>query len=365
MRPTETDTKKVRILVVKLGAIGDIVHTLPILPAIRRSHPEAVVSWVVEARSAEILRGNNAIDDLIEVDTRSLRGKKLLENGLTGGSQQLRNLRRSEFDIAIDFQGLLKSAFIAKISGSKRRWGFSRASLREPASRVFYTDIVAVDPQTHVVRQNLDLLNGVLGIESGDHDIEFPIASSDTDVAEADAIVEKVGPRFAMLNPAGGWVTKLWPAKRYAELADRLWDEAGLRSVVTTGPHEEPLADQILAASRSGSTIAESPSLKGFYELAKRAEIYVGGDTGPTHLAIAAGTPVVGLFGPTEWWRNGSLNPDDICVERLDIDCRVDCHRRTCSKWICMDIESDVVFEAVGRRLAMKSRREEAISGGK
>jgi ADP-heptose:LPS heptosyltransferase len=97
----------------------------------------------------------------------------------------------------------------------------------------------------------------------------------------------------------------------------------------------------------------------GFYELAKRARIYVGGDTGPTHLAIAAGAPIVGIFGPTDWWRNGSLNPDDICVERLDIGCRVDCHRRSCSNWICMDISPEAVLEAVRERMG----RDSAVAG--
>jgi ADP-heptose:LPS heptosyltransferase len=92
-------------------------------------------------------------------------------------------------------------------------------------------------------------------------------------------------------------------------------------------------------------------SLKGFYSLARGASVYVGGDTGPTHIAVAAGTPIVGLFGPTEWWRNGSPRGEDICVERNDIDCRVDCHRRSCSKWICMDIEVERVMKAVERRL--------------
>jgi ADP-heptose:LPS heptosyltransferase len=92
-------------------------------------------------------------------------------------------------------------------------------------------------------------------------------------------------------------------------------------------------------------------SLKSFYALARDARVYVGGDTGPTHIAVAAGAPIVGLFGPTEWWRNGSPRAEDICVERNDIDCRVDCHRRSCSKWICMDIEVGRVMEAVQRRL--------------
>ncbi|HMJ09602.1 MAG TPA: glycosyltransferase family 9 protein, partial [Pyrinomonadaceae bacterium] len=129
------------------------------------------------------------------------------------------------------------------------------------------------------------------------------------------------------------------------------YDEHGLASVVVTSPAETELAARVLAASKTAKIVAAQPSLKAFYELAKLARLYIGGDTGPTHIAIAAGAPVVGIFGPTEWWRNGSLNASDICVERTDIGCRVDCHRRECSNWICMDIDVDAAAEAVSRRL--------------
>ena len=109
-------------------------------------------------------------------------------------------------------------------------------------------------------------------------------------------------------------------------------------------------------ASRLGTARTVSLSLKGFYALAQGAKVYVGGDTGPTHLALAAGAPVVGLFGPTEWWRNGSPFDDDVCVERNDIDCRTDCHRRACSKWICMDIDVQTVLESVNERLRRGKR---------
>jgi ADP-heptose:LPS heptosyltransferase len=104
--------------------------------------------------------------------------------------------------------------------------------------------------------------------------------------------------------------------------------------------------------------------LKGFYALARRAALYVGGDTGPTHLAVAAGAPVVGLFGPTEWWRNGSPRAADVCVERTDINCRADCHRRSCSAWVCMDIEVARVAAAADERLgrAAASKRAEALT---
>jgi len=338
-----------------LGAIGDIIHTLPTLSAIRTRFPDAEISWVAEQRSAEILRDNPLIDNLIEVDTRSMRGGRAVEKILTEGKKQIKNLRQYRFDIAIDFQGLLKSGVIAKLSGAKKRWGFSRKDLREPAARVFYTDTAQVPPMTHVVRRGLELTGAALDLDLTTQSIEFPIFTAQEHRDEADAIVERVGSNFAILNPAGGWVTKLWHAEKYGQLAGLLWNELGLKSVVVTGPNESELAEQVEAASGSGSVIRVEPSLKGFFELAKRSQVYVGGDTGPTHLAIAAGTPVVGIFGPTEWWRNGSVNPDDVCVERIDIGCRVDCHRRTCSQWICMDITPETVLEAVRTRLVRAS----------
>ena len=114
-----------------------------------------------------------------------------------------------------------------------------------------------------------------------DSDFEFPIATSIEDIAEAEAITEKAGSDFAILNPGGGWVTKLWHAEKFGQLADRLWEEKGLRSIVTTGPNEDELAEKVAANSRSGKLFFSRPSLKGFYELAKRARVYVGGDTGP------------------------------------------------------------------------------------
>ena len=347
------------VLIVKLGSIGDIIHTLPSLAAIRRALTGAEISWVVEERSAEILRANVLIDNLIEVDTRSLRGGAVIEEILLGASRQIKSLRQFKFDVAIDFQGLLKSAVIGKLSGAKRRFGFSREGLREPASRFLLTDTVEVAPGIHVIRKNLALAAGALNIAVPDEKFDFPIATSDEHIAEAEAIIRIAGGgEFAVLNPAGGWVTKLWHAEKFGALADRIWEEYGIVSIVATGPKEIELAEKVAANSRSGKLTLAQPSLKGFYELVKRTRVYVGGDTGPTHIAVAAGAPVVGLFGPTEWWRNGSPNPADICVERTDIGCRVDCHRRTCSKWICMDSDVETVFAAVSRRLETSERAD-------
>lgn len=339
-----------RILLVKLGAIGDIVHALPALADVRRAFPNASIDWVAETKSAEILRDNPSIDRLLEIDTHSIRKLRSPDALLTEIKRQAGPLRKGEYDIAIDMQGLLKSALIAKVSGAKQRWGFDRAGLKEPAARLTYTKRVSIELGINVIEKNRQLVRQALDIREAFGSIEFPIGTAPDHVAEAERIAAEVGEKFVLLNPAGGWVTKLWPAENFGRLAAKIRAELGLASVVVTGPKEMELAERVRGASGEGVVFAQ-PSIKGFYELAKRAEIYIGGDTGPTHIAVAAGAPIVGIFGPTEWWRNGSPMADDIEVGRDDISCRINCHRRTCSKWICMDISVETVFEAVVRRI--------------
>jgi len=339
-----------RILIVKLGSIGDVIHTLPALAALRTAMPQAEISWVVERRSSEILKDNPLLDRLIEVDTKALRRGLMSGETLRAPRQQLRRLRASAFDIALDFQGLLKSASIARLSGARRVFGYSRAGLREPASALLLSKTIAVPRQTHIIRKSLLLLQGALSVPIPE-ELLFPINTTANDKAEARDAAATTGGRYAILNPGGGWPTKLWSVGRFGKLADLLWSNFGLASLVTYGPGEEKLAEDVRQSSVSGKAQPVSLSLKGFYSLARGAKVYVGGDTGPTHIAVAAGAPIVGLFGPTEWWRNGSPRRADICVERTDINCRVDCHRRSCSKWICMDIDVQRVLEAIDRRL--------------
>ena len=343
-----------RILIVKLGSIGDIVHTLPALAALRAALPQAELSWVVERRSAEILRDNPLLDRLIEVDTKALRRGLVSGETLRAPRQQLRRLRASAFDIALDFQGLLKSASIARLSGARRVFGYSRSGLREPASALLLSKTVSIPARTHVIQKALLLLEGALGVALPKTP-SFHIQTTPQDEADAMAAAAHTGGRYAILNPGGGWPTKLWSVERFGKLADQLWASYGISSLVTYGPGEIELAESVRQSSASGKAQPVSLSLKGFYSLARQAAVYVGGDTGPTHIAVAAGAPIVGLFGPTEWWRNGSPRAEDICVERTDIDCRVDCHRRSCSKWICMDIEVAQVLEAVDRRLKIET----------
>jgi ADP-heptose:LPS heptosyltransferase len=246
---------------------------------------------------------------------------------------------------------------IARLSRARRVVGFAREALREPPSRFLLHDAVPIPEGLHVIRKNLTLVEGALGIPvpAKSEDFEFPIAIGNEHEREA-AEAAGIDRPYAILNPGGGWPTKLWSAEKFGLLADELWNHFGLHSLIASGPGEHELTQQALSSSKSGKAKPVSVSLKGFCALAKNAAVYVGGETGPTHLAIAMRTPVVGLLGPTEWWRNGSPYPDDICVERTDIDCRENCHRRSCSKWICMDIDVERVLHAVSDRLQRAGR---------
>jgi ADP-heptose:LPS heptosyltransferase len=293
------------------------------------------------------------LDHLIEVDTKALRRGLMSGETLRAPRQQLRRLRASAFDVAIDFQGLLKSASIARLSGARRVFGYSRQGLREPASGLLLSKRVQVPKHTHVIFKALQLVNGSLGlpVPKSSMELAFPISIPETARDETFEVTAGTDSFYAILNPGGGWPTKLWSPERFGKLADALWGYCGLHPLVTYGPGEKELAERVLQASQCGKTRLVNVSLKGFYALAQSAKVYVGGDTGPTHIAVAAGAPIVGMFGPTEWWRNGSPNPQDICVERTDIDCRVDCHRRACSNWICMDIDVERVLRAVATRI--------------
>ena len=347
-----------KILFIKLSSIGDVVHTLPVLSAVRKALPEAEISWAVEKSAAEILRGNPLIKNLIEIDTRSLRKEKSIGKIITSASEQWRHLREFDFDAAIDFQGLLKSAAVAFFSKAERRSGFDKAHLREPASRFLLTEMHRIEPNLHVIRKNLSLAEKTLKIFVSNDNLEFPVFTEKKHRNEAAEIVEKSGENFVILNPAGGWTTKLWAAEKFGSLADRIYQEFNFVSVVTTAPSERELAEKVLRKSRKNAVLTAEPSLKGFYELAKRAKLYIGGDTAPTHLAVAAKAPVVGIFGPTAWQRNGSVNSDDVCAERIDIGCRTDCNRRSCGDWVCMDIEVETVLQSVKNRLKkVKSSR--------
>ena len=357
-----------RIVIVKLSSIGDVVHTLPAAALLKRSLANAHVAWVVERRASAILKDSPVIDELIELDTRGWRSELNLStiNEVRARLARLRTEVGSNgagrVDLAIDFQGLIKSGLVAFASRASCRIGFETSDLREKPSKLFLTQQVETAGFNHVIDKNLALARaaisraGATESDSAPGGYEFPIAISRDDQRYVEAIIEKQPGAFAIINPGGGWSTKLWSPERYAELADWLWSHFELASFITYGPGEEALAQAVVANARSGSARPIASTLKQFVALARRAALFVGGDTGPLHLAAASGTPTVGLYGPTSPERNGPFDPLDVTVAR-DLWCRADCHRRSCWHWECMDIPVNAVKAAVLKRLEQRGAR--------
>jgi lipopolysaccharide heptosyltransferase I len=354
-----------RILIVKLSSIGDVVHTLPAAALLRRALPDARISWIVERRASAILKDSPVIDNLIEIDTRAWRARASSRATRTDARSKLAQMQEPDrVDIAIDFQGLIKSGAVARMSGAPVRIGFESPDLRERASRFFLTEQVETASCSHVIDKNLKLAGAAVAHrtqQSSQHcaiDYEFPISVSDEDDLYIQHATQAQG-RFAVINPGGGWPTKLWSRERYGTIASWLWSEFGIASIVTYGPGEESLARSVTESARCDKVRPLDTTLKQFVALARRACLFVGGDSGPLHLATAAGTPIVGIYGPTSAERNGPFRSSDITVGR-NLWCRAECHRRSCWHWECMDIPLDAVKEAVSRRLSSDQREMSA-----
>jgi lipopolysaccharide heptosyltransferase I len=341
-----------RFLIVRLGALGDVVHAIPVAAALRRAFPAARIDWLVSAKHREILDLVPVIDRLLGLNDRG---------DATGGASfvaAVRELRRARYDVALDLQGLIKSALLARSSGAPRVVGFSSRYARERGARLFYTD--AHDPgrgglydsreTRHVVDINLGLLAAV-GVTSPAR--EFPIEAVDS--AAARAMLDRSGGRYALLNPGAAWPNKRWPPERLAAVACQLRARHGLRSVVLWGPGEEALAAEVVRAADGAALLSPRTTIADLVALARGAALMVSGDTGPTHIAAALGTPIVGIYGPTRPARNGPMSPLDITVSR-DADCR--CHHlRRCrlDRMCLLDIEVAEVAAAAERRLSAES----------
>ncbi|MGE0041619.1 MAG: glycosyltransferase family 9 protein [Vicinamibacterales bacterium] len=343
-----------RILIVRLSALGDIVHAWPVLAAIRDAVPGARVDWVVDARYEGVLDLVEGIDRRIVVRAATAAGgaARAAFPGTAGGwLAAARALRRERYDVALDLQGLLKSALVARASGARRVVGFDTAGAREKQAAWFYTDRVATDRRGHVVRKNLAVL-AAIGI-TPPAAIRMPIVVPPSAVADEAA----AGGPFVLLNPGGGWPNKRWEPARFGELAARIGEQLSLRSLVLWGPGEDDLAQHVVDGSRGFASRAPATALGDLLALASRAALVVAGDTGPLHLAAAAGAPLVGLYGPTWPQRNGPWAPDDLVISRAPAcGCH---HKRQCVRERrCLDdISVDNVFGMVQRRLASAGAR--------
>lgn len=303
-----------RLLIVRLGAMGDVIHTLPAVHALREAFPQAHIGWLIEERWAELLcapgsprRGGRSasrplVDEVHAVNLKVWQKSLFSISTLQRIATIWNDVRDAHYDAAVDLQGAMRSAVLARLSGAGVVYG--AAEPRESPASLWYTRKVVARGR-HVIAQNVSVAEALCenrGDTSPDISRDFPRDS------QAEARVEQrlagygIGD-FAILNPGAGWGAKRWPAERYGEVARKL-AERGVRSILNYGPGEEELVQSAVAASR-GTATAMSCTITELIALTRRARLFIGSDTGPLHLAAALRVPVVAIYGPTDPARNG------------------------------------------------------------
>lgn len=332
-----------RILVVRLSSLGDVVHTLPAVHALRAAFPTAEIDWLIEARWAPLLAGNPDLNAVVKVATRSWRDV----------CTTVARLRRRRYDLALDFQGLYKSALLARLAGATQYIGFAPSAARERGAAIFYTQ--RVEPRArHVVEQNLELAVAA-GARPGP--CCFPIqVSVEAQHRVRQQLAAHGVQKYFVLSPGGGWRSKCWPPERYGELYRQLVvlpALASFRGVVNARPGERDLAETVQRVAGADGPIWFPLELPELVALIAGAKFLVSGDSGPLHLAVALGVPVVGLYGPTDPARNGPFLAEDLVVRKARPE-ETSYRREKHYSAAMLAITVEDVVAAVERRLGLR-----------
>lgn len=293
--------EQLRVLIVRLGAMGDILHAMPAVTALRDAHPHWVFGWAVEPQWLPLLKSNQGDMPLVDC-IHAVRAKMWARSPLAPGTLReiahlRRELRAARYDVCVDLQGAVRSALLGRLSGAARMVGEERP--REPPAKWLFSEKVSTRG-VHVIEQAVEVCRAVAG------DALTPATPRLPRDPAAEAWVEtQLAPEkpLVLLNPGGGWGAKCWPADRYGVVAAAL-SGAGNQVLVNAGPGERGIAEEVVAAS-GGAAAAPEFTLERLIAIVRRASLVIAGDTGPLHLACALGKPTVGIFGPTDPARNG------------------------------------------------------------
>jgi lipopolysaccharide heptosyltransferase I len=296
-----------RILIVRLSSMGDIIHALPVAAALRAAYPSAYISWLADERWRGLLEQVQGLDAVLFVPRGSWAGIR----------SAVARVRAERFDCVVDVQGLYKSAILARLSGAPIRVGFDRRFTREGGAALFYNVRVS-PPHGHRIEKNLALaarLGAVCAPRGASAAQLFPLrVPAEAEAALRQELQSKNVQHYFVLTPGGGWRSKCWPAQRFGELHRRLAARTGWRGLISYGPGELPLAQAVRQAAGSPAPLLMDLDLPQLMAALRGAQLFVGGDTGPLHLAVALGTPVVGLYGPTDPVQTGPYSGEDVVV---------------------------------------------------
>ncbi len=350
------------ILIVKLSAIGDVIHTLPALNALRAWYPNAHITWLVETAAADLVLGHRVLDRVI-VSHRKRWLRELKGPSRKQAFSEMRcfwkDLRDTRYDMIIDFQGLLKSALPVWLARGKRKIGFDKGMQHQEYSYLFYNErITPVDMEVHALTRGLMLLNAI-GVETPSVVYDIPVSANDRQTVKA--LLEESGINgsrsLVTVNPVALWDTKLWLNERFSLLADRLASECGVDLVFTGGPGDRETIGEIRGRMKQASAdFSGRTTLTQLAALYQKADLLVTTDTGPMHLAAAVDTPVVAIFGSTAPWRTGPFGEGHTVV-RTTPPCSP-CFKRQCEvhQHRCMrDISVKMVFESAAAHLEARS----------
>jgi heptosyltransferase-1 len=340
------------ILVIRLSSLGDVLMSMPAVKAIRDAHPHAHITWLVEGSVGDLLSHQTFIDEVVQFP-RSRIARALKRGNAMGVLAEtgpfLRELKRLDYDVIVDFHGIIKSAILAHCARGARRIGFGRMFAKEK-SHLFYDDRVeSTDRRIHKVERNM-LLARRVGAHGPVPKVSLTVCQDVS--AYIDGFFQREGitsPVFAV-NPfsSKGSRFKRWDMERYGELIRRLRSELGVKVLILWGPGEEKEADALKGLTGNGVFLSCPTNVPQLFALLKRVDMYIGGDTGVMHLACFARTPLVTIFGPTDWRING---PHDLprSLIRRNVECSP-CKKKDCRDRRCLtEITVDEVFEAVSR----------------
>jgi heptosyltransferase-1 len=331
-----------RILIVRLGAMGDVIHALPVAARLKRAFPNARIAWAVEPLWEPLLKGNPFVDEVILAPISAWRKRPASPVAWSAARALRRRLRAVGFDAAIDLQGLIKSAILAHLSGASRVYGFARGQLREPLAGVFYTHRAGA-AGGHVVEKNLALA-AALGAASGPMEFPLPQGTPQPDLPQGE---------FVLTSPVAGWKAKQWPPQYYAQLAALLAEQTGMVLVIDCAPADRAYCEQIRRLAPPGSCQLHVSTIEGLIAATRRARAVVGIDSGPLHLAAALGVAGVAVFGQTDPARNGPYG-DTFTVIR-DRDARTSYKREDEIATSMAAIGPELVWQALEPRLASQT----------